>query len=170
MAAGVLNFSQYLGGPDNIQCEQTFPSTQQTLQYNFGVSINGWTFNIEAQTVVVDTVTFDRNSGQPNFASSKVIGFFPTETIDPYIYANYINVTAGLVNITIPANLYTGPILPDARVNVPITIIKVQWTDAGSPAQINSHRWAFIQCYEPGVTPGDPTLVDTIATGYTVIV
>ena len=170
MAAGVLNFSQYLGGPDNIQCEQVFPSSQQTLQYNFGVSINGWTFNIEAQTIVVDTVTFDRNTGQPNFANSKVIGYFPVEVIDPYLYATFINVNAGLVNITIPADLYTGPILPDARVNVPITIIKVGWTDAGSPAQINSHRWAFIQCYAPGVTPGDPTLVNTTSTGYTVIV
>jgi hypothetical protein len=158
MAAGVLNFSQYLGGPDNIQCEQVFPSTQQTLQYNFGVSINGWVFDVEAQTIVVDTVTFDRNTGQPNFANSQVIGYFPKEVIDSSIYVNNINITGGLVNITIPANLYSGEILPDARKNVPITVVSVQWTDAGDPAQISSHRWAFIQSYEPGVTPGDPTL------------
>jgi hypothetical protein len=168
--AGVLNFAQYLGGPDNVQCEQTFPSSQQTLQYNFGVSLNGWTFDIESQTIVVDQVTFDRLSGQPNFANSKVIGYFPKVTIDTYTNVNYINVTGGLVNITIPGNLYAGPILPDARQNVPINVISVQWTDAGTPPQINSHRWAFIQCWEPGVPPGDPNILNTTATGYTAII
>jgi hypothetical protein len=62
--------------------------------------------------------------------------------------------------------MYSGPILPDARKNVPITVVQVQWLDAGTPRQIASHRWAFIQCYEPGVTPGDPAL----AAGYTAIV
>lgn len=155
---GVLTFSQYLGGPDNINIEQIFPSTQRTLNYNFARNITGWTFTIEQQTIVVDTVSFDRNTGAPNFANSTVIGFFPVGVINAGTYVTNRNNAAGTVDITIPTNLYTGPILPDARKNVPITIVSVTWTDASSPAQINTHRWAFIQCYEPGVNPGDPTL------------
>ena len=71
MAAGVLNFSQYLGGADNIQIEQIFPSTQRTLQYNFSQNITGWTFSLDHQTIVVDTMSFDRNTGEPNFADRK---------------------------------------------------------------------------------------------------
>ena len=65
--AGVLNFQQYIGGPDQVKVEQIFPSTQKTLLYNFGQDITGWTFAVDHQTIVVDTVTFNRNSGQPNF-------------------------------------------------------------------------------------------------------
>jgi hypothetical protein len=168
--AGVLNFSQYLGGPDNVNIEQTFPSSQNTLQYNFGVNITGWTFEVLQQTVIVNTVAFDRITGLPNFANSQIIGYFPETTINNSTYVHVLDSSGGLVNVTIPANLYTGPILADARANVPITIVKVGWTDAGSPPQINSHRWAFIQCWEPGVTPDDPTLVNTTATGYTVVI
>jgi hypothetical protein len=156
--AGVLSFSQYLGGPDNINIEQIFPSTQRTLNYNYGRSIAGWTFNVDYQTIVVDAVAFDRNTGSPNFASSSVIGFFPTGQVSTATYVTVTNSANGLVNITVPGDLYSGPILPDARKNVPITIVGVTWTDNSNPAQINTHRWAFIQSYEPGVTPGDPTL------------
>lgn len=165
MASGVLSFSNYIGGADNIQLEQIFPSTQRTLNYNFGRNISGWTFHVDHQTIVVNPVTFDRNTGEPNFANSNVIGFFASGVISTASYITVTNAAAGLVNITIPANLYTGPVLPDARQNVPITIVGVTWTDAGSPVQVNTHRWAFIQCYEPAVTPGDPTL----AGGYTAI-
>lgn len=164
--AGVLTFSQYLGGPDNINIEQIFPSTQRTLNYNFARNITGWTFLIEYQTIVVDPLSFDRNTGAPNFANSVVIGYFPTGVISSATYVTNRNNSAGTVDITIPTNLYSGAIFPDARKNVPITIVSVTWTDASTPAQINTHRWAFIQCYEPGVNPGDPTLEAT----YTAIV
>jgi hypothetical protein len=157
MAAGVLNFSQYLGGADNIQIEQIFPSTQRTLHYNFGQNILNWTFSLDHQTIVVDQMSFDRNTGEPNFANSTVIGFFPSGVISTATYVQVTNTANGLVDITIPGNLYTGPILPDARANVPITIVGVTWRDGNSPVNINTHRWAFIQCYEPGVTPGNPT-------------
>ena len=61
--------------------------------------------------------------------------------------------------------MYTGPIIPDARQNVPITVFSLTWSDASTPAQINSHRWALIQCWEPDVAVGDPTL----AAGYTAL-
>jgi hypothetical protein len=103
-------------------------------------------------------VAFDRNTGSPNFANSNVIGYFPSAVISTSSYIVTTNATTGLVNITIPSGLYTGPILPDARANVPITIVGVTWTNNTSPVQVNTHRWAFIQCWEPGVTPGDPTV------------
>jgi hypothetical protein len=157
MAAGVLNFAQYLGGADNIQIEQIFPSTQRTLSYNFATNITGWNFNVDYQTIVVDTVAFDRNTGQPNFANSSVIGYFPSGVVSTATYISVTNASTGLVNITIPGGLYTGPILPDARANVPITVVGVTWLDNSSPRQVNTHRWAFLMAWEPGVPPGDPT-------------
>lgn len=167
MAAGVLSFSQYLGGADNIQIEQIFPSTQRTLQYNFSQNITAWTFHLDHQTIVVDTMTFDRNTGEPNFANSNVIGYFPSANISTGTFVTVTDTVNGLVNITIPGNLYAGPILPDARANVPITIVGVTWSDNSSPVNTNTHRWAFIQCWEPGVTPGNP--VDSTSPLYTAI-
>lgn len=156
--AGVLSFSDYLGGPDNIQVEQIFPSTKRTYAYNFNQNITGWSWAIDYQTLVVNPVTYDRN-GIPNFSSSLVIGYFPKTdvTVDSSVL-NVVNASAGTVNITIPGGLYTGPIIPDARKNVPITIVGITWTTADTPTQVNSHRWAFIQCYEPDVTIGNPIL------------
>lgn len=155
--AGVLNFDQYLGGADQIKIEQVFPKNQKTLIYGFNQSVAGWTFELDYQTLVVDEVAFNRNTGQPNFSNSTVIGSFPKAEIG----AGNIVVTsesAGTVNVTFPANMYTGPIIPDARKNVPITIVALTWTDASTPVQINTHRWALVQCWEPDVTVGDPTL------------
>lgn len=156
---GVLQFSDYLGGPDNIQVEQIFPSTQRTFSYNFGQNVTGWTFQLDYQTLVVDPLTWDRLTGEPNFANSQVIGYFAKQdiTINSSV-VNVVNAPTGIVQITIPGNLYSGPIIPDARSRVPITIVGVTWTTAETPSQTNSHRWAFIQCYEPDVTIGDPTL------------
>jgi len=160
--AGVLSFSDYLGGPDNIQVEQIFPSTKRTFNYNFNTDITGWSFNIDYQTLVVNPVSYDRN-GVPNFSSSQVIGFFPKVdvTIDA-TSVNVINAALGTVNITIPGNMYTGALIPDARKNVPITIVGIGWVEpaiAGvTPTQFNVHRWAFIQCYEPDVSIGNPIL------------
>jgi len=156
--SGVLSFADYLGGPDNIQVEQIFPSTKRTYAYNFNQNITGWTWGLDAQTLVVNPVTYDRN-GVPNFSSSLVIGFFPKQDLAvDTTTINVIDAATGLVNITIPGGLYTGPIIPDARKNVPITIVGVTWTTNTSPTQVNSHRWAFIQCYEPDVTIGNPIL------------
>lgn len=156
--AGVLSFSEFLGGPDNIVAEAIFPSTKRTYNYNFNQDITGWTWAMDAQTLVIDPISYDRN-GQPNFSSSLVIGYFAKEeiTTDSAVI-NVVNAATGLVNITIPAGLYTGPIIPDARKNVPVTIVGITWTTADTPTQTNSHRWAFIQSYEPDVTIGNPIL------------
>lgn len=155
--AGVLNFQQFIGGPDQVKVEAQFPSTQRTMQYNFGQNITGWTFELDHQTIVVDTVAFDRNTGEPNFSTSRVIGYFPKVEIDVATYVSIVNTSTGLVNITIPANMYAGPILPDARKDVPLTIVGVTWKTGGNINQIQTHRWVFIQNWEPDVTPATPT-------------
>jgi len=152
---GVLNFDQYLGGADEIKIEQAFPSTQKTLIYDYGMNVTGWTFELDYQTLVVDTITFNRNTGKPNFANSKVIGSFPRVDIS----SGNINTTAantGKIYVTFPADMYTGPIIPDARLNVPIVVIALTWTDTSSPTQTQTHRWALVQCWEPDVTVGNP--------------
>jgi hypothetical protein len=164
--AGVLTIGDYLGGPDNVQLEQIFPGDQKILQYDFPTNITNWKFKVQAQTIVVNPLTFDRD-GTPNFSTSNVIGYFPATTVaDTSVstssYVQIINSTQGIVNITLPKDLYTGVILPDARQNVPITVLTVSWTgvaDVGSftPAPTTSHRWAFMSCWNSNVTPGDPT-------------
>jgi len=165
--AGVLTIANYLGGPDNVQCEQIFPGDQKILQYDFPGSISGWGFVVTAQTIVANPVTFDR-AGEPNFASSEVIGYFPSQTVadttggTTSTYVRPVNNSEGTINIVVPKDLYQGPILPDARQNVPITILSVSWTGVvdpvtNTPAPTSTHRWAFLQSWAPGVTPGDPT-------------
>ena len=147
---------QFLGGPDQIKVEQVFPSNQKLLQYNFGQDIAGWTFTADYQTLVVDSIAFNRNTGAPNFSQSSVIGSFPKVDLTTNA-PEVIDAATGLVKVTLPAGMYTGPIIPDARANVPITVFSLTWTDASTPAQTNSHRWSLIMCYEPGVTVGSPT-------------
>jgi hypothetical protein len=156
--AGILNFSNYLGGADNIQIEQAFPSDQKTFVYNYGQDIADWEFHLDYQTVVADTIAFDRLTGEPNFAATTIIGSFPNGVIDTSTYVTVTDVGAGIVAITVPANLYTGAIIPDARNHNPIVIVGVTWTQPATPPQISTHRWAFIQAWEPGVPPGDPVL------------
>jgi len=163
--AGLLEFSQYIGGSDNLQTETAFPSTQRTVVYNFGTDITGWSFFLDYQTVVVDSIAYDRNTGAPNFASSTIIGTFADGIISTSTNVRVVDVNSGTVAITFPGNLYAGPILPDARSHNPITVVGITWTDDNTPPLINTHRWAFIQAWEPGVTPGDPVLAE----GYTAI-
>jgi hypothetical protein len=158
--ASTLSFSNYIGGADSMQIEQIFPSNQKTYIYDFGQNITDWIFFLDFQTVVVDILAFDRNTGEPNFANSSIIGTFPSEVIDVETYVQVIDAPLGRVAITIPASLYTGPVIPDARSHTPITIVGVTWTVPSTPAQITTHRWAFIQAWEPGVVAGDPILED----------
>lgn len=156
-----LDFSQYIGGADNIQVEIAFPSTQKTVVYNFGQNITGWSFMLDYQTVVADTIAYDRNTGEPNFSGTKLIGTFPKGNISTSTYVTVLNASSGTVAVTIPGGLYTGPVIPDARSHTPITITGFTWTDNSTPPQINTHRFAVLMSWEPGVTPGDPVLEGT---------
>ena len=162
---GILNFQQYVGGPDSVQVEQVFPSNQKTLIYNFGRDITDWVFESDHQTLVVDTVKFNRTTGQPNFGDSQVIGSFPKAEIAVPFAPEVVNAALGTVKVHLPAAMYTGPIVPDARINVPVTVFSLTWTDNSTPAQINTHRWALVQCWEPDVIVGDPTT----STSYTAL-
>jgi hypothetical protein len=164
--AGVLTFSQYIGGADQLIIEQAFPSTQRSVVYNFDRDITGWTFSADYQTLVVDSVTFNRYTGEPNFANSTVIGSFAKVEVNSGSEPVAINSELGTVQVTFPANMYPGPIIPDARKNVPIVIFAFTWTMATAPVQTFTHRFAFIQCYEPDVVIGDPTAF----AGYTALV
>jgi hypothetical protein len=164
--AGILTFQNYIGGPDSVQVEQIFPSNQKSLVYTFkddaGAPLNltGWTFTADYQTIVVDQISFSRSTGAPNFSDSTVVGTFDKVEVSGGNAPSIINAASGTVKVNFPAGMYTGPIIPDARKNVPITVFALTWTDNSTPAQINTHRWALIQCWEPDVVPGDPTLDD----------
>ena len=164
--AGLLDFSQYVGGSDNLQTELAFPSTQRTVVYNFGQDITGWTFYLDYQTVVADAIAYDRNTGAPNFANTQIIGYFASGVINTATNVTVIDASSGTVAVTFPGDLYDGPILPDARSHNPITVVGVTWTDDSTPPQVNTHRWAFVMGWEPGVPPADPVLDN----GYTSIV
>lgn len=155
--AGILDFQQYIGGADQIKIEQAFPSDQKQLNYNFGVNVTGWTFYADYQTLVVDQVRFNRFTGQPNFSDSRVIGSFGAEDLTGNDAPAVLDVGTGVVALKIPAGMYDGPIIPDARENVPIVVVAFTWTNAEAYPQTNTHRWAFIQCWEPDVAVGDPT-------------
>jgi hypothetical protein len=156
MSGRLLDFKNYLGGADNVQLKEDFPSSSTTYRYDFGADITNYSFELSSQTIVVDTLAFDRASGTPNFADSRVVGYFANTEIDAS-NINVVSAVAGTVDITIPSQLYTGNIVPDARANVPINVVSVKWTDSGvTPNSTTSHRWAIIQRWEPDVTPGNP--------------
>lgn len=163
--AGVLTLGQWIGGPDDVKVESTFPSSQRTYSYNFSQNVSSWTFRADYQTVVVNAITYDRE-GNPNFADSQVIGYFPSGVISTSSYISVPNVQAGTVLVTHPSGLYpeTAGILPDSRKNIPLLVISFAWTDNSSPKVTNMHRMAKIMAWEPGVSPQDPTTV--IDNGY----
>lgn len=158
--AGVLTLGQWIGGPDNVKVESVFPSTQKTYSYSFQQSISGWTFKLDYQTVVVDSIAYTRD-GEPNFADSRVIGYFPSGVVSTATYIATVSIPAGTVNVTHPSGLYpeSSGILPDARANVPLLVMSLAWTDASTPPVTNIHRIAKILAWEPGVLPQDPTTV-----------
>jgi len=158
MSGRLLDFQKYIGGSDNVQVIEKFPSEQQTFTYDFNVDITNYTFELDAQTIVVDTLTYDINTGDPNFTTSNVSGYFANVDVGAANVSNRNN-SAGTVNITVPSNLYSGNVIPDARTNVAITIFSVAWTDTGvTPNTTNAHRWAILERYKPGDTNiGDPT-------------
>jgi len=156
--AGVLTFKQFIGGADNIILAQKFPSDSTNLIYNYDQDITNWTFAADYQTLVVDTITYDRFTGEPSFTNSKVIGSFAQNNVPVADAPAITDAATGLVRVTLPAGMYTGPLVPDARKNVPITVVGVTWTTDDTPAQINTHRWAIVQSWEPDVVVGDPTL------------
>ena len=162
MSGRLLSFKQYIGGADNVQIIEKFPSEQKTFTYNYGVDISNYSFELDAQTIVVDTITYNVNTGEPSFSSSSVLGYFANVDVDAANVSNRNN-SAGTVNITMPANLNPSNVLmPDARTNVPITVFSVKWTNSGvTPSVTEAHRWAVIDRYKPGDKAIGNILADT---------
>jgi hypothetical protein len=162
MSGRLLSFSNYIGGADNVQVLEKFPSEQTTFTYNYGLDIANYTFELDAQTIVVDTLTYNTSDGQPNFTTSNVIGYFANVDVGAANVSNRNN-SAGTVNITIPSQLNPSNVLmPDARTNVPITVFSVAWTDSGKvPPVTQSHRWAILDRYKPGDKAIGNILADT---------
>jgi len=151
MAGRLLSFKEYIGGADNVQVIEMFPNDQQSFTYNFGTDVSGYSFSADYQTLVLDTVSYDRVTGDPNFADSTVSGYF-TNTTD--VANSYINTGAagdGLVTFTIPENRYTGNVTPDARTNVVSTVLSFQWQTDDSPVQKKRHRWLILERFDPQV-------------------
>ncbi len=156
MSGRVLDFKSYIGGADNVIIEEMFPSTQKAFTYQYGVDVSAYTFEADYQTIVVDTLSYDRLTGEPNFTDSTVVGYFANAEISGS-NINNAQATAGTITFTIPANRYTGNIIPDARSNVAMTVVGFTWTDTSTtPSTTDSHRYVIIERYEPDVGIGSP--------------
>jgi hypothetical protein len=158
MSGRLLDFKSYIGGADNVITQEMTPSTQKTFNYDYSLDVSNYTFAADMQTIVVDTLAYDRVTGDPNFTESNVVGSFANAEISS---SNIDDSDAlnGNIRFTIPAQRYTGNIIPDARANVPITVVSFRWTDTGvTPNTTEQHRYAILERYEPDVVIGNPTL------------
>lgn len=179
MASGrVLDAKQFLGGADNVINAELLPEQTQTFTYDFNTNVSGYTFGADYSIVNVDTLTYNVADGAPNYAASTVTGYFANIDLagnsKVSVGSSYIDTTNaafGEVTFTIPPNRYpaTGFITPSARTNVVLTIVEFTWTDASTPAKIDSHRYTIVERFSPDRTPGDPTSADNPA-GFTSIV
>lgn len=153
MSGRILDFKQYIGGADNVINVEMFPRDQKSFTYDFGFNVSSYTFSADYQSILLDTVTYDRATGNPNFADTNVIGYFDNYTQVNASFIDETNESAGEVILTIPENRYTGALFPNARTNVVATVLSFQWT-AGS--EKHTHRYLILERWEPGVTSGDP--------------
>lgn len=144
--AGVLNYKRYLNTLQAItDWGNTFPTTQETYVFSVeGGVTSSWTATIQWQTLLVDQIVWDRNQ-QPTFNNSQVIGYFESSAGTSTQYSTGV--------ISIPANMYTGPILPTSDQYVPVTIVNLSWTDG---TETYEHQLGLIQNWEPGVIIGNP--------------
>ena len=160
MSGRLLSFSQYLGGADNVKVEEMFPDDQKTYTYNFNnADVSGYTFTADYQSILLNAVTYNNITGDPNFTDSNVTGYFTnTANVNAATYINTVSAGSGLVTLTIPENRYTGNVLPNARSNVVCTVLSFQWETADTPPQKQRHRYAILERFDPkvGKVPGDP--------------
>jgi len=157
MSGRLLSFKNYIGGADNVQVEEVFKDTAKTFVYDYGTDITNYDFELSYQTIVVDSLTYDRQTSLPSFTDSTVIGSFANAEIGAG-NVNLVDASVGTVAITIPGGLYAGNVIPDSRGETPITVVSVKWTDTGvTPNTTEEHRWALIQRYSPDRGIGKPS-------------
>lgn len=166
MSNRLLDFADYIGYPDTLTIEM-FPRQQRKFTYGFGTNITGYVFSADYQSIVIDQVSYDRNTGDANFADSQVIGTFANVGIVNPTYITVTDPLAGTVEFTIPENRYTGMIIPNARTNVVATIVTFQWSESSAATAVkDAHRYLVLERFEPGVPPGDPVLEAVANGGY----
>lgn len=166
MSGRLLDFKEYIGGADNVITQELFPRSQKTYTYNFQTNVSGYTFSADYQSLLLDTVTYDRQTGLPNFADTIIKGYFDNYTTVSAGLIDDTSAASGLITFTIPENRYTGNIFPSARTDVVATVVSFQW-DNGTSSK-NTHRYLILERWEPGVTPGDPT--ENVTPAYTSLV
>lgn len=143
--AGVFDYKRYINifatAEDVLQ---VFPRDQRSLTFSFNnLGQDGWICDIDWMTLVVDQIKWKQDN-EPDFTNSTVIGYFEGST------STVVQVGTKIV---FPANMYTGPILPGATRNVPITAVNINWYKGN----INFQRqFLLIQNWEPGTIIGDP--------------
>jgi hypothetical protein len=162
MSGRLLDFSQFLGGADDVKVIEMFPRDRKAFTYNFGSNVSSYTFSGDYQTILLDTVTYDRITGLPNFTDTTVIGYF-TNTANLTVGTGNFDISnasasTGFVKLTIPENRYTGNVIPNARNYVPCTVLSFEWQDNSTPAQKQRHRYCILERFDPqvGKVPGDP--------------
>ena len=164
MSNRLLDFADYIGGPDTIVIEM-FPRMQRKYTYNFGLNVSAYQFSADYQSIVLSTVTYDRVTGDPNFTDTTILGYFANVGNVSSTYISNTSASTGIIEFTIPENRYTGKIIPNARDKVVATCVTFQWAQGSSPTAIkDAHRFLVLERWEPGVTPGDPT-TETVAQG-----
>jgi len=159
MSGRLLSFSQYLGGADNVKVEEMFPDDQKTYTYNFSNSdVSGYTFTADYQSLLLDTVTYNNITGEPNFTDATVTGYFTNTANVSGSNIDDTSASSGLVALTIPSDRYTGNVLPNARANVVCTVLSFQWQTDDTPPQKQRHRYAILERFDPkvGKVPGNP--------------
>lgn len=158
MSNRLLDFADYIGGPDTIVVE-LFPRSQKTYSFNFNANISAYTFTSDYQTIVLDQVAYDRTTGEPNFTETSVKGYFANVGVVASGFINKINQANGVVSFTIPPNRYTGNVFPNARANVAATVVSFEWTDSANTFTSNKEvvRFLVLERWEPGTKTGDPS-------------
>lgn len=163
MSGRLLDFSQYIGGADNVKVIEMFPSDQKTFVYDFTIDVSGYTFTADYQSILLDTVTYDRTTGLPNFAESSVIGYFNNTANVSSSLIGTTSANTGIVALTVPSDRYTGNVIPSARENVVATVLSFEWETDSVPVQRDRHRWCILERFDPkiGKVPGNPELEPT---------
>jgi len=158
MSGRFLDFKSYLGGANNVLFLEAFPRTQKTYAYNFNANISAYTFTADYQSVLLNEVTYNNITGEPNLSTTTVSGYFTNTANISNAMINVTDATAGDVTLTIPENRYTGNILPSTRANVVCTIVSFQWATGETPPQQDQHRYCILERFDPqvGKVPGDP--------------
>lgn len=160
MSGRLLDFSQYIGGADNVKVIEMFPSDQKTFVYDFGIDVSGYTFTADYQSILLDSLAYDRTTSLPNFAETNVIGYFTNTANIDSSFISVTNANTGIVGFTIPSDRYTGNVVPSARDNVVATVVSFQWQTDSVPTQSDRHRWCILERFDPkvGKVPGNPAL------------